>query len=799
MIYKCLICFSVIYLLMLGFIVFKKFIKPRLEVEHYLDYSPFDPLNEDSESYKHENEKHYLYNQIQRKMLKILKPKIIKEQHDILSKTYKTYILEDSTNLQERLSESLSKMPHAALQEDTDILKEDLIELIIEQIYIVKKKPKKSSKIFNKYYRYYINLTYLDQLTTLLKSISKLDELDELDKLPEDQKTKKILRNALRKKWKTYTTVKQNAQKYVKDKYLLPRLKDINYEHDKLEKLPGTTGISNTMVNSIIKYLIDDINHQLDFIYIKNKTYNVNSKYKLDMILKLISVGYIERKVEEINTYFTSEKEDKAPHKYKSYIDIKIREYIKLMNVTGLFNTLIKPLNKLTRDQAKIKIIKEYLYKENNNTVTGYIYEQYIKKKATDLKGLNDITKIYTDISKTHNKYDPDIPVRELEVILKQIKIKNNTKFTLKNELDIFEKEKKGKKDIRYELKNERLIKEIIDNEIMKNINKKTLDRKSAIYKGHDDYINKKNKYSYRDTKSGIIKKKNIFEEEDEQKDLYTMFEEEYPETYKYLNHSITSFKKTDKNYKLNLNIKPTQIIHGREYIIKTINGKCKKSPSSGSEVNLCDPYLVEIELEIYKEYTNDVYKIHFELLVFDDYILPTFEEEETAHYTDKDNVNHTVYYNKYKNHEIINQYEDLIRNKIYIFEKYDILSTYRRDMYISNDTAINRNDDRLKYENYDKHYTHNHYHGRHHHISEESGDPHTKHNKHNSHRFHSHEHSHDGASDMQTKRSKYYGDPVFINKLLCEKKRKSEELLHNYILINDKFKQFSKDRTLKF
>ena len=56
--------FSVIYLLMLGFIVFKKFIKPRLEVEHYLDYSPFDPLNEDSESYKHEKEKYYLYHHL---------------------------------------------------------------------------------------------------------------------------------------------------------------------------------------------------------------------------------------------------------------------------------------------------------------------------------------------------------------------------------------------------------------------------------------------------------------------------------------------------------------------------------------------------------------------------------------------------------------------------------------------------------------------------------------------------------------------------------------------------------------
>ena len=52
MIYKCLICFSVIYLLMLGFIVFKKFIKPRLEVEHYLEnYTPYDPLNKDSNLY----------------------------------------------------------------------------------------------------------------------------------------------------------------------------------------------------------------------------------------------------------------------------------------------------------------------------------------------------------------------------------------------------------------------------------------------------------------------------------------------------------------------------------------------------------------------------------------------------------------------------------------------------------------------------------------------------------------------------------------------------------------------------
>ena len=40
MIYKCLISFSVIYLLILCYVVFNKFIKPRLEVEHYMDATP---------------------------------------------------------------------------------------------------------------------------------------------------------------------------------------------------------------------------------------------------------------------------------------------------------------------------------------------------------------------------------------------------------------------------------------------------------------------------------------------------------------------------------------------------------------------------------------------------------------------------------------------------------------------------------------------------------------------------------------------------------------------------------------
>jgi hypothetical protein len=739
MIYKCLICFSVIYLLMLGFIVFKKFIKPRLEVEHYLDYSPFDPLNEDSESYKHEKEKYYLYNQIQRKILETLINKsIIKKDPQQYSDSY--IVLPTAIDNLNKLNTFIS--PNDTITDKYGKLKDELIELMKDYY----NKRDTQGNTFND--SLYYNNTYAQLLSKIGDDIKK-DDSEDL---------------------------------FIKS--LINRLKDIKYEHEKLKENPDTQQRDDKIINNIINYLLKDVKIQIEFLEgLKKKPLSVNKNYNIiiqNMILKLISVGYIERKVEEINTYFTS-KDDTPPR--KSYIDLKIREYIKLMNVTGLFNTLIEKIpnfKRLTRDQAKIKIIKDNLYKDNNdNTVTGYIYEQYIKKSANIFTGLTDITKIYTDISKTHNKYDPDIPVRELEVILKQIKIKNNTLFTLKNGLDIFEKEKK---DIRYELKNERLIKEIIDNEIMKNINKKTHDRKSTLYKGHDDYINKKNKNSYRDTKSGI-----------KQKDLYKMFETEYPETYKYLNHSITSFKKTANSYKLTLNTRSTQSVNWREYIITPVIGECKKSPSSRSEVNLCDPYLVEIELEIYKEYTNDVYKIHFELLVFDDYILPTFEEK-MGDYNESDEGD-VAEYNK-NEEKLANQYEELIRNKIYIFEKYDILSTYRRDMYISNDTAINRNDDRLKYENYDKHYTHNHYHGINHHISEEPGDPH---NKHNRHRFHSHEHSHDGASDMQTKRSKYYGDPAFINKLLCEKKRKSEELLHNYFLVNDKFKAFSKDRTLQF
>ena len=109
--------------------------------------------------------------------------------------------------------------------------------------------------------------------------------------------------------------------------------------------------------------------------------------------------------------------------------------------------------------------------------------------------------------------------------------------------------------------------------------------------------------------------------------------------------------------------------------------------------------------------------------------------------------------------------------------------------MYIDNDSAINRNDNRLKYEKYDKHYKHRHYHDRNHHDHDKK---HTAHHGNHDNNFHSHEHEHDGVYDIESKTSRYFNDKEFINKLLCEKKSKNNELLHNYRLMDDKFKRFS-------
>ena len=94
-------------------------------------------------------------------------------------------------------------------------------------------------------------------------------------------------------------------------------------------------------------------------------------------------------------------------------------------------------------------------------------------------------------------------------------------------------------------------------------------------------------------------------------------------------------------------------------------------------------------------------------------------------------------------------------------------------------------NDTRLKYEKYDKHYNHKHYHGPNHHKN--VGDNNHNRNK----RLHDHKHEHDDVNEIETKTSKYYNDTEFINKLVCEKKSKDSELLHNYRLIDDKFTRF--------
>ena len=561
------------------------------------------------------------------------------------------------------------------------------------------------------------------------------------------------------------------------------------------------------LLQNIIKYIFKDLSKLLQFL--KNHINPIDLQYTKtydNLILNLISIGYIERKVEEISTYYRSESD---------YINLKIREYVKLMNNFGIFSKLYSGAkdkrnkrnkrNKFfSENEFKMNYIKDNLYNADNAHHNGeYIWTQYISYNNKPLFNL-DLSGIkqYNDTDTYHaieNNYEQSIPISDLKNILNKIKTDNATKYNVTNNIplinDILEEEGDLEGDIRYTLKNETLIEDIINNEIMININKNLQYGKKQFFKNHKI---DENQYSYKtDYEERRVEednyRKRAYEEretyriygEEEENENYKIFEKEFQEDYKYLNHSIVALEKLSSGDELTLrNENPLT------YNINSLNDSdaCKKYPDKKTTMNLCDAYKIQIELDIYKEYTNNVYKIILDLIIFDDYKIPYTESEIEEEMTIDQKIYDYTYTRIDSNNDkktlsnvkIIN---DLIKNKVFSFRDFEIIKTYYKELYIDNKYDLN--DTRLKYEQYDKHYNHKHYHGPNHHKKVD--DNNHKINK----RYHNHEHEHDDAYAIETKTSKYFNDTEFINKLVCDKKLKDSHLLHNYQLIDDKFTHF--------
>ena len=130
-----------IYVLLLSYIIYKKFIKPKLETEHYLDYSPFEPLNKGSEATLQQDQ-YYLYNNIQREMLDLLKKnKIMMSGLNSITKR-EGYVLKGPVKtLDTRLSGAIADADNVTLPLSTGTpppgIKGEYIALIIEQLQII--------------------------------------------------------------------------------------------------------------------------------------------------------------------------------------------------------------------------------------------------------------------------------------------------------------------------------------------------------------------------------------------------------------------------------------------------------------------------------------------------------------------------------------------------------------------------------------------------------------------------------------------------------------------------------------
>ena len=521
------------------------------------------------------------------------------------------------------------------------------------------------------------------------------------------------------------------------DKYLYSDiLIEIDTDIIKIDK-KHNINITDTLLKNIIKYIFTDLSTFLKFIETNGvKTTDENKKQQENLILNLISVGYIERKVEEIRTYYRS-KDD--------YINSKIREYVKLMDNFGIFDikyNLAKGDKNIffSKNEFKMNYIKSGLYNSDlsQHGSNEYIWNEYFQTNMQLMKiDLSEIKKI-NDTDQHHKieeNYEKSIPIFNLKNILEKNKTDNTQKYKLSDDItndditnakyNILEEESND--DIRYALKNETLIKDIINNEIMKNIN-------NNLQWGEIEFL-KKNK---------INKNEYIYRTENDSKntrDIYKMFEKEYKEDYKYLNHSIINWRKNPHTYILKYNTDNK----GYKYTIeKNVSETCVKYSNDDNTMNLCSPYYVEIELDIYREYTNNVYKIRLDLVIFDDYKIPYEIEEEFTSDQKIYNYRNSIFDNSSKtdNENIIN---DLIRNKVFLFKDFEIIKTYYHELYINN---YDLDDTRLKYNDY----------------------------------------------PVKDDNIKYSNDSELINKLVCKKKSKNNKLLHNYTLIDDKFTHFENE-----
>jgi hypothetical protein len=174
---------------------------------------------------------------------------------------------------------------------------------------------------------------------------------------------------------------------------------------------------------------------------------------------------------------------------------------------------------------------------------------------------------------------------------------------------------------------------------------------------------------------------------------------------------------------------------------------------------------MVNIDLILNKEYSNDNYEVELELVIFDDYKIPySYNTSKTSFTSDGEKYNYdktTLDSDSFSSDE--NIIEDLIENGIFIIKNIEIVETYKKQTYIEYDEDFD--DPRLKYDNYHPHSV----------INQNINDNHKR----------------KDAFDKEQIINKYVTDKKFINKLLCEKKHNNGELLHNYRLIQDSHSDF--------
>ena len=259
-------------------------------------------------------------------------------------------------------------------------------------------------------------------------------------------------------------------------------------------------------------------------------------------------------------------------------------------------------------------------------------------------------------------------------------------------------------------------------------------------------------------------------------------------ERYHLLDYSIEDIHKINDIKEYYLNDEKTNIIS--KSLKYNINNTEKSNRKLGKA------YSAKVLIEMYKKYTNDMYVLETEIIFFPNSELNFAEEMKSEKVTyDTENSIATSYnsasskwegvikYNDYSKPKIV---KDILYNGVYYIEGIEISKTYKKQLYIDNNYDLN--DDRLKYSNFKLQENHNHLHDhKHHTINDKNKSSHSSANK-----LLKHRHLHNHVYDTHDELSKYTQNKSFINKLLCHKKDASEELLHNYILLDDNFHRHS-------